>query len=156
MSKLLKIVLIVTAIMLVFYGITVLVTKKADEVISDQNGESQAAETVIQYDNIMIGTMLNYRGTYYVLIKVKDDNRVAEYETLIKTIESSDEAPTFYSANLTDAFNKSYLAKEAKYDVDNIADFRVTGTTLVKVVDGKINAVYDNYDNIKAQLNELA
>ncbi|MEI3508903.1 MAG: hypothetical protein V8R01_07440 [Bacilli bacterium] len=40
--------------------------------------------------------------------------------------------------------------------MENIADFRVTGTTLVKVENGKINSVFDNYDAIKNKLKELA
>lgn len=155
MSKLVKIVLIVTGIMIIFYGITLIATNQADKASSDNQSDEEKAATEIQYENIMIGTMLNHGGTYYVLIEQKDDNRTAEYESIITTIESSEDAPTIYKANLTDSFNKVYLGKEQNYYVDNIADFRVTGTVLVTVVDGKIDSVKDNYDDIKNQLNDL-
>lgn len=156
MLKLLKIVLIVTAIMIVFYGITLLATKKADEQIENQTKEETPAKTEIQYENIMIGSLLNHSGTYYVLIQKEDDNRLAEYDSLIGTIKASEDAPTIYKANLTDSFNKNYLGKEQNYYVDDIAEFKVTGTTLVKVQDGKIASVSDNYDAIKNKLNDLA
>lgn len=156
MSRLFKIVLIVTAIFVVFYGVTLLVTKQADEKTNNTTNEENPKTTEIQYDNIMIGTMLNHGGTYYVLIEQADDIRSAEYTSLIDTIKSADDAPTIYKANLTDSFNKDYLAKEENYYVENIADFRVTGTTLVKVENGKINSVFDNYDAIKNKLKELA
>lgn len=155
MSKLIKIVLIVTGVMIIFYGITLVATHKADEVAPENDNTEEEKATEIQYENIMIGTMLNYRGTYYVLIESKDDNRVTEYESIITTVESSEDAPTIYKANLTDSFNKVYLGKEQNYYVDNIADFKVTGTVLVKVVDGKIDSVKDSYDDIKAELNDL-
>ncbi|MBQ9011072.1 MAG: hypothetical protein IJ093_00270 [Bacilli bacterium] len=98
--------------------------------------------------------MLNYSGTYYVLIKNKDDNRIEEYETLIDSI-TSNESIAIYTADLSDGFNKSYLAKEANYNPESIDEFAVTGTTLVKIIDGKIDSVYDNYDAIKEKLNEL-
>ena len=155
--KLIKIVAIVTIIMLVFYLITLVATNKADEVNNEtEKTEETEAETEIQYDYIMIGTMLNREGTYYVLIEEDGDNRLSEYDTLIQTAGANDNAHSIYKANLTDSFNKDYLSKEANYDVDNINDFRVTGTTLVRVIDGNIDEIYDTYDTIKNKLNELA
>ena len=156
MVKLFKIVLIVTGVMIVFYGITLLVTNKSEEVINSQNEENnQPASTEIQYENIMIGTMLNGSGTYYVLIEKEDDNRLAEYESIITTIKSSEDAPAIYKANLTDSFNETYLGKEQNYYVEDLSKFRVTGTVLVKVKDGKIDAVDDSHDAIKNTLNSL-
>lgn len=156
MVKLLKIVLIVTGIMLVFYGITLLVTKKSEDVLEKQTSNEETQATEIQYENIMIGTMLNHSGTYYVLIEEKDDNRITEYDSLITTIKSSEDAPEIYKANLTDSFNKIYLGKEQNYYVENLNEFKVTGTTLVKVKDGRIDLVKDTYDSIKNTLKEIA
>ena len=156
MIKLLKIVLIVTGIMLIFYGITLLATNKADEKLENKEESQTQAETQIQYENIMIGSLLNHNGTYYVLIEKDKDNHLTEYESLIGTIKSSEDAPTIYKANLTDSFNKNYLGEESNYYVDDMADFKVTGTTLVKIQDGKIISVSDNHDAIKNKLNDLA
>ncbi len=152
--KLLKIVLIVTGVMVIFYGITLLVNEKSSEVLEKQDtSDSVAAD--IQYENIMIGSMLNHKGTYYVLIEKEDDNRLAEYDAVITTIKSSEDAPVIYKANLTDAFNKNYLGKEKNYSED-LSSFVVTGTTLVKVKDGKIDATYDEHEAIKKALDDLA
>ncbi len=156
MFKLIKIVLIVTGVMLVFYGITLIATNKADEKLDQQNQSEEPAKTEIQYENIMIGSMLSHPGTYYVLIEEEDDNRLPEYESLITTIKASEDAPTIYKANLTDSFNKTYLGKESNYYVEDLADFKVTGTTLVKIKDGKIESVSDSHDAIKNKLNDLA
>ena len=152
-SKLIKIVLIVTAIMVVFYGITILVTK--NKKTSSVNPETKNEKAVIQYDDIMIGTMLtkNY-ASYYVLIEEKNDTRISEYQNYMKLISAKSSAAKIFTANLTDSFNKKYLAKEANNSSD-INEFRVSGTTLVEVKDGNITNVYSSYDEIRAEFNFL-
>ena len=155
-KRLLKIILIVTAVFGIFYIVTILVTKTADDAKLKQKLENKTVEKAeIQYENIMIGTMLNHSGTYYVLIEAKKDNRLDEYESLIETIKAKEDSPNIYKANLTDSFNKVYLGKEENYYVSDISEFKVKTTTLIKVVDGKIDAALDNYDAIKKKLNEL-
>lgn len=151
--KLLKIVLAVTGIMIVFYGITMVVTKVAKDEIDNVSPNKEKA--IIQYKDIVIGTMLNKTGgEYYVLIKGEEDNRIAEYETLIKIIEAKEDAPTFYMANLTDSFNKKYFAKEAN-DSSNLEEFKVSGTTLVKIKDGEIDKTFSEYLTIRTHLNSI-
>ncbi len=150
LSKLIKIVLIVTAIIVVFYGVTVVVTNKAKEAAEEENKEA----TEIQYDSIVIGSMLNINGTFYVLIEDEDDVRLNEYTTLIQTISASEDAPKIYTADLSSSFNKNYLSDETNYDSD-MTKFRVKGTTLVRVSDHEITDVYDNHDSIVDELNEL-
>ena len=152
--KLIKIVAIVTAIMLVFYVITLVATDKAEDVLETEDTESEDVETAIQYDYIMIGSMLSKDGSYYVLIEEEDDPRIDEYTTLRQIISADEDAPKIYTANLTDSFNKGYLAKEANY-TDNLNEFRVTGTTLLKISDGHIGEVFDTHEKIKNRLNEL-
>lgn len=156
-KRLLKIILIVTAIFALFYIVTIIVTQKSDEVKIEREKENKETEKAeIQYENIIIGTMLNKSGTYYVLIEDADDNRTDEYDSLVDTIKSNEDSSNIYKANLTDSFNKTYLGKEENYYVSDITDFKVKGTTLVKISDGKIDSVYDNYDAIKNKLTELA
>lgn len=155
-KKFIKIVLAITLIMVVVYGVTMVVVKKSDEVKEEKTKEETKETTQIQYENIIIGTMLNYDDTYYVLIKEDEDNRMSEYTALISEAKASEEAPVFYYANLTDSFNKPYLGKESNYDnKESVSDFKVTGTTLVKISDHKIVDVYDNYEDIKNEINDL-
>ena len=150
LSKLIKIVLIVTAIIVVFYGVTVVVTNKAKEAAEEENKEA----TEIQYDSIVIGSMLNINGTFYVLIEDEDDIRLNEYTTLIQTISASEDAPRIYTANLSSSFNKHYFSDKTNYDSD-MTKFRVDGTTLVRISDHEITDVFDNHDSIVDELNDL-
>lgn len=158
-SRLVKIILIVTAIFAVFYVVTIIVTNKAEEAKAKEEtktGDEEKEEVDIQYRDIMIGTMLNQGGTYYVLIQDKDEIRSDEYNALVTAVSSNEDSPSIYRANLTDTFNKKYLSKEENYYVDDISKFKVKGTTLIKVVDGKVDAAFDNYDAIKNKLTELS
>ena len=108
-SKLIKIVLIVTAIMVVFYFVTSLVTKRANAKKLTQDKTTEKAE--IQYEEIIIGSMLNKDGEYYVLIYDENDNNFSEYQTMIQTLAVTEDAPKIYKSSLSDGFNKAYLAK---------------------------------------------
>ena len=149
-GRLIKIILIVTVIMVVFYGVTVVVTNKVKETKDEQSSESQG----IQYDNIMVGSMLKINGNFYVLIEDQDDSRISEYDTLKQTIAANPDAPKIFVADLSDSFNSSYLSSESNYESD-MTKFRVTGTTLVKIEDHKITETYDSYDEINDKLKEL-
>ena len=153
LSKLIKIVLIVTGIMIVFYGITVFVTRKVDAAKTAELGKS-SEKASIQYDNIIIGSMYKIEGDHYVFIQDEKDEHLDEYMTLLQTIEANDEAPKVYIASLDSSFNKSYLGKGSNYSSD-LSKFKVTGTTLVEVSDHSIKSTYDNYDSIKGKLDEL-
>lgn len=153
MSKLLKIILIVTGVMIVFYGITTLITKKVNAVKTAKLGKSSEKVTV-QYDSVIIGSMLKMDGHYFVLIEKKDDDHSSEYDTLLKSIAANDESPKIYTADLSSSFNTKYLDKESNFDSD-LTKFKVKDTTLVEVEDHKIKDTFDSYDSIKGKLNEL-
>ena len=152
-TKLAKIVLLVTVIIIVFYFITTFVTRKANAIKTVRNLKSDE-KAEIQYDSLIIGSMLKIDGDYYVLIEKDDDEKLTEYQTLLQTIAANDEAPKIYTANLSNSFNKKYLADESNYDSD-LTNFRVKGTTLIKIANHKIETTYDNYDDIKGKLDEL-
>lgn len=149
-GKLIKVVLIVTAVIIVFYFVTSFVTKKANSVKNEKSKE----KVTIQYDNLIIGSMLNKDGEYYVLIEKDEDEHLSEYTTSIQMIGINDDALKIYIANLTDSFNKVYLADEANYDSD-LTNFRVKDTTLIRVDNHQIQETFDDYDSIKAKLESL-
>lgn len=153
MSKLLKIVLIVTGVMIIFYGLTTLITKKVNAVKTAKLGKS-SVKASIQYDSVIIGSMLNMEGHYFVLIEKENDDNSSEYDTLLKSIEANDEALKVYTADLSSSFNKKYLDKESNYDSD-LSKFKVKDTTLVEIEDHKIKDTFDSYDSIKGKLDEL-
>lgn len=152
-SKLLKIVLIVTGIMIIFYGVTTFITKKVNAVKTAKLGKSDE-KVSIQYNSVIVGSMLKMDGHYFVLIEMKDDDKSSEYDTLLKSIEANDDALKVYTADLSSSFNKKYLSKESNFDSD-LTKFKVKNTTLVEIENHKIKDTFDSYDSIKKKLDEL-
>lgn len=152
-SKLMKIVLLVTGIMIIFYGVTVLVTRKVNAVKTAKLGQNNG-DASIQYDSVIIGSMLNMDGKYFVLIQESDDNHLDEYSNTLKSIKANDDAPKVYTSDLNSSFNKMYLDKET-IESSDLSEFKVKGTTLVEIDDHKIVSTYDDYDSIKKKLEEL-
>lgn len=153
MSKLVKIVLIVTGIMILFYGITVLITKKVNAVKTAKLGKTSESVS-IQYDSIIIGSMFKFDGDYYVLIEKENDEHHDEYDTILKSVKANDDSPKIYVSDLSSSFNKQYLGKEKNYDSD-LSKFKVVDTTLVKISDHKIEDTFDSYESIKKEFENL-
>lgn len=107
----------------------------------------------VQYESIYLGTLLNKADNeYYVLIVDNSDisnnlyiSRVSEYKSKISHL------PVF-TADLSNELNKSFISKESSYNKDNMDNFKVSGTTLVKVKDGKIQKFIENKDSILSEL----
>lgn len=108
----------------------------------------------LNYDTIAIGSLLNKADSeYYVLITDKTNmfsdlylNRVSDYKSGVNHLP-------VYIADLSNELNKSFLSNESSYKADNIDEFKVKGTTLVKVKNKKIIKFIENKDDILNELN---
>lgn len=146
MLTLIKIVIVVTVIFLVFYGLTIII--KQDK----KNPESENKTPVtIQYNEILIGNIFDQNNdNYYVLIEDNDDIQVQVYETYLNQYSKKENAKRVYTAKLNNMFNKQYISEEINLS-DNIVEFKVSGTTLLEISNKKIVNSYKN----KAEIIEL-
>lgn len=149
LGKLIKLVIIVTLIFLVFYVITIFVNKKEEEKKTD-------TPATIQYDEILIGNILNQpNDSYYVLIQDTEDLDVSIYNAYISVYKKLSDAKRVYTATLNNPLNNRFVGEEVVYDVSNVKDLRFNKTAFVKVEKGKIIDYYDG-DDIKTILIELS
>ena len=149
-KNLLKIILIVTAIFLIFYGITTLVTDKKKE---EENPNT--SEAIIQYDEILLGTLFNQSNSeYYVLITTEEDQYASNYLGLISSYQAKENSKRVYTANLDNGFNKSYKAEETKIS-NNLKDLKLSGSTLLKIKNKNIVESYKNQAEITEYLYSL-
>lgn len=145
-SKFLKIIIAVLIIFVLFTFITKIITNKG------KNDET----TNIQYDKILVGSILNRpESDYYVLVMSKDDENTLVYTNLISTYKAKSEHRRFYTADLADEFNKIYVADTNNLNVTAIDDIRFAETTLLHISDGKIVSSRVG-DNIKSYLENLS
>ena len=141
-----KIIVWLLIILLGFTLVTMYVTRDKKEKVSNE----------IQYTNIIVGSILN-RGEedYFVLVEKEDDTNITSYQTLIDKYNEKEEHSRFYIVLLSDPFNQSYVASEAKLDVKSINDIRFSETTLLHIQKGQIVSSRVG-DSIKEYLNKLS
>ncbi|MDD3392885.1 MAG: hypothetical protein PHE54_05025 [Bacilli bacterium] len=140
----------VVAIFIIFFGITYLV-KKEDEVKSPEN------ETVaIQYDDILVGQILNrLDSNYYVLVVAKDDNYEGLYDKYIDEYDSESDAYKFYKVLLGEGLNTNYIAEESNLLVTKVSDLRFKTTTLLVIENSSVKKAIETKDEIVTYLEEL-
>lgn len=152
--KLVKIFLILIVCFGIFYGITYFVTKNQNHTNGD--GSSQEKLATIQYDKILVGTMLTQkRDHYYVLLDKMDNQYYGLYESYIAAYTQKENTLKVYTIDMNDTFNKNYWASESNIDVDDIIDFRVKEVTLVEVENGQMTNHYEGHESVKTKLQEL-
>lgn len=149
-TNLIKIILIVSAIFLIFYGITVIVTKNKKETAPETQ------DTVIQYDEILLGTLFEQSNSeYYVLVTKSDDEYLTTYTTYLTTYKSKENATRFYTSNLDSGFNKTYIAEESILDTNTLTELKFKESTLLKIKDKKIVSSYEGNVKIIEHLKTL-
>lgn len=153
--KLLIIIGAVCAVMLSFYFITEFVLKNKKD---NKEDNSPKTETVIQYEEILMGSSLNQgSGEYYVFAYLEDDDMLNIYQNYINNYNSITGHKKIYKVNLSNDFNKSYLSEDGDYYLEgnDASKIKVNGTTLIKVIDNSINYSYREFDTIIDKLIRL-
>lgn len=107
----------------------------------------------IQYKDILISKLLKQNPSeYYVLIEHNKDKNLNTYEGYITNYESyysNSDIYKIYTAQLNNAFNKSYYGEKDSYETNNLS---FSQTTLVKVSNGEITEAYIGNDiSVKIQ-----
>lgn len=155
LTNLIKIILIVTGIFLAFYLVTYLIAKN-----SSDNKETDADETEIsvQYDEILMSNLLKQKNAeYYVLAYDAEDVYYNAYTTYLTSYTGKDNAIRVYNSILSNGFNDSYYDVDAvsNTNITSIEELKLNSSTLIKVKDGKIQAVYEGHDAIISYLKTL-
>lgn len=151
LTKLIVVFLIIVGIFIVFYFITDLIKSKGS---SQTNKDDSIA--VIQYDEILVGEILNQnKDNYYVLATVKDDPNVSLYTPYIESYKTLQDALKFYTVNLSSVFNNRFLTDESNFDIEKIKDIKFKQTTLLKIENKQIVEYYEGQNDIIEFLKEL-
>ena len=142
--KLIILIIIIASVFIVFYVLTTLFTKKdKDSIFKNDLNPSE-----IQYQEIIIGSMFDKDGEYYVLLIEDNDQYKELYDSYITSINKN----KIYTVDLANAFNKQYVSDEYSYDEDN---FKVKGTVLLKINNHNIKAHFTDKSEIITELKKL-
>ena len=154
LKKMIMIVVILVVLFFVFYFITTLV-------INPSENENQTNEiTEIDKTKITINHLLDRNESeYYVLATMEsmyphEINYKEIYNKYINDYTSKDNALKFYSVDLDDALNKSYLGE--KMNITNkLVDLKINDEVLFKIKNGKIENYYVGNSKIVDFLSNL-
>lgn len=150
MVKLVKIVLLITAIFLIFYGITILVTDNRKE-------EQTPTDVTIQYDEILLSSLFEQPNSeYYVLVTKEDDDYAGVYSVYTSKYQSKENKLRLYTANLSNGFNSSYEAEESNINITKIEELKLKDSTLLKISNKKIVAAYEGSTKIIEHLKSIS
>ena len=153
--KLLIIIGAVCAIMLVFYFITDGVVKNKKDKPKEETPEVKV-EPEIDYEHILMGSLFDQdEDSYYVLAYTEDDAFYPVYEAYLEKYNELEDHLKVYKVNLSDGFNKSYIADESYLDGSDIDEIKVTGTTLIRIEEGYIYLSFEGVDEIIGRLKYI-
>lgn len=122
----------------------------------DDKEEDETLETKIQYEEILIGSMLTReQNEYYVLVIAKDDVSKNNYYYFLDKNENAEERLSIYYVDMSKAFNSSHLAEESNLRVSDITEFKIKESTLVKVHNKSVVEAYEGRDAILEQFDKI-
>lgn len=151
LKKLLILIAIISAVFLIFYGITCLVNN--DKMSNIFKKDDSLGSTEFDYTKILVGNALTQNPEeYYILALKSDDENISSYNNLITEYNSYQYQYKIYTIDLDDTFNKKYLAEESSFDNDKLIFKK---TTLIKVNNGELGEIYEADSEINDVLDSL-
>ena len=138
-TRVIKIAVGVLLVLGVFYFLTALSNGEIDFKGKNSNDKK---ETVIEYQEIMAGSIFNRNAKeYYVLLSDGSDNYTGYFKSLISTYNAKDNSLPFYTVDLEKKVNSQYKILDddtntysKPTDIDNL---KVLSPTILKIKDGK-------------------
>lgn len=151
MLKLIKLVVIVSLIVAVFYVITMFVNKKEEE------QPEVSTPATIQYDYILAGNILNQpNDKYYVLAKTSDDLNTNVYEAYLTNYKNKKDALRIYYVDLNNPLNSKFLKEESNFKIKTIEEISFKETTLLLIENDKIKKTYEGKESIVEILTQIS
>jgi hypothetical protein len=143
MSKLANIFIVVSVLFLAFYFITVLVTNRPEEKVSEI--------VEIQYQEILASSFLSKSDKeYYVLVFDKDGVNSELFNYYVQTYGEKTDSLPIYIVDSKNIFNSKFIKEESDLNAGIFID-----NTLVKIKDGKIEESYLGKDKVMEAYENL-
>jgi len=133
-----------------FYLLTIYITNK-NSTDTTSNDKKEAEETVISYDEIMVGRSLDMSdGDYFVLYyDMSDENISGTYSSLVSGYKSKEDHLNIYVVDMSSSFNKPYATdKESNKNPSKASEILVNGPTLIKVSNKQVSDYVEGEESI--------
>lgn len=143
------VILIIMAVLVSFYFIT-------KYVLEHKKDNTPVVESVIDREKIMFGQIFSRSDDEYYVIAYNESGKSKDiYNKYIDKYNSKDSHIKFYEINLDDAFNKNFVSNKSNI-VEDIDNLKVSGDTLFKIKDKKIELYKEGTSDISSYLKEIS
>ena len=145
------IVCVIICVFCAFYFLTVFISKDDSSSTNSNSSNKKTTETTnISYDEILLGRSFSMEdGEYLVLYYDKDDSDLSsEMSSALSTYNNKDSHLKVYTVDMSDALNSSFTSDEANHDAKDASEMKISGPTLIKFNNNKIDDYIEGKDEI--------
>lgn len=147
-SGAIKLIIVVFIILLVFYLLTVVILSKKSSI--------PVSNASIQYTKILAGESFDQKEKdYYVFYYSMDDDNSTSYADLVSKYREKENPLPIYTVDLSEGFNKKYLADTENKVASKASELKINGTTLIHFKDNKIDeyitSSFENYLDVTVE-----
>ena len=138
----------------IIFGLVYLLTLYITKNSTDSVVKKKFDNTTIQYDEILLGTSFSQKDNeYLVLFYNVSEDEDSTYYTLKSNYEAKDDALAMYYVDLGSALNKSAVSKEDNKTAVSASELKISGPTLIKFKEGKIEEYITGEEDITNYLS---
>lgn len=150
------IVLAVIVVFGLFYLLTIYITNKNSTDDNNSSSSSTNEETVISYDEILLGRSFSMEDEQYIVLYYdKSDEDVSSvYDSLVSSYQGKEDALRIYTVNMGSAFNKSHTTTgEGNHNPTNASELSINGPTLIMFSNQVVVDYIEGEESITSYLN---
>ena len=142
--------LMVICILGLFYLLTVYITNKhTDKTDTEENTET--SEVSFNYDEILVGKTFSMSDSDYIVVLY--DPSTSGVADAVSTYKESDDHLPIYTVNMTNTFNKKYVAEESNTSPSKASELAINGPTLIRITNNKLVDYIEGEEEINNYLN---
>lgn len=148
------VVLAVLVVLGLFYLLTLYITNKNSD--KSDNDEKTKEETVISYNDIILGESFSMSDDDYLVIYYdeSDEDVKSTYDGLISSYKGKEDALSIYSVDMSSAFNKKYITtEESNKNPNNASELLINGPTLIHFIGQSVNEYIEGEEAITSYLS---
>ncbi len=145
-------VVIIIFVLGIYFFTRLFVTK---DLFTKKENEKVVTPGEIDYSSTLIGSIFNKPvDEYYVMIYDSSKPNSVYYTGIVNNYSNNTDALPVYYADLSNELNKAYIASTTNISND-LASFKVSGPTLLKIKKGKITDSYTTDEEMAKPMKHI-
>ena len=142
-----NLIFIVIGIIVVCAGLYFLTAKSLNK------KENKESSTEFDYSVCTVGTMFNRPyEEYYVFLYSSEDENALQYQSLVSSYVSKENALKIYTVDLSKNLDNKYLASTSNSNPSNPSEVKIKDSALIHIKNGKVSKYYEKISDYESIL----